>query len=653
MTPLQRVAFGDFVLEPRQQRLVRTDGSEVELTPRLYKALTLFVERADDLLVKDELMRSLWPGLVVEENNLSQAISALRRALGDDAHGSRFIQTVPRRGFRFIAKVMPLTDATPGGAPAATAPQPELERGPAHDQLPPEATEARRGAGRRRWLALGVSSTAALGLGGAGWWLWSRQNATAVDGLPATLAVLPFKPLPTEGRDELLELGMADSLAARLSTVPGLVVRSTSSVLRFKGAEQDPLLAARELDVAWIVDGTLQRRGDRLRVNARLLNTADGIAAWSGSFDETLGNVFDVQDQISGKVMQSLAPALRAASGAGGLPGDEGGTRSTEAYQLYLTAAWRAQGSRGDSADKAIALLQEALVIDPNYALAWTLLAWAHRRRLWRNDAEPAEVFEAADAATQRALALTPKLAQALSSQAFSLYWHEFDLPSGERAFRAAIASNANEVSARWGLAQLMMTQGRLDEGFAHMRQARVLDPMSPVLNALEASLLVAAGRLPEARKRLDRAADIAPEHGLVFESRALLLWVEGQPDKAIGALRRSAELSMGSTRPSAILAARLAQTGQRDEARAILDKVRASAHSRFVPPTHPAIALAALGDTPAALDALEQAYAVRDPRLIYLKDDWPWARLHQEPRYRALLARLGLDRYGPGLAPI
>jgi tetratricopeptide (TPR) repeat protein len=153
--------------------------------------------------------------------------------------------------------------------------------------------------------------------------------------------------------------------------------------------------------------------------------------------------------------------------------------------------------------------------------------------------------------------------------------------------------------------------------------------------------------------KRLGRATDIAPEHGLVFEARALLYWAENQSEKAISALRRGVELTKGSSRPSALLAARLAQTGQHDEARVIIDNMQTVARSRFMPPTHLAIALSMLGDIPAALDSLELALAVRDPRIIYLKDDWPWAPLRKEPRYRALLTRLGLDRYGPGLAPI
>src|SRR4051794_5921282 len=275
MVVSDRYAFGNFVLERSQQRVMRSDGSELSLTPRLFSALLLFVENADALLDKDTLMRALWPGLVVEENNLSQTISGLRRALGDEPPGSRYIQTVARRGFRFIAAVTALPDVEPVAPPLPTA-EP-------NEPLP--LPHGRRRSDKRRWLGLALTGGVAISLGGVGWWAWQRAPGAAVEAQRATLAVLPFKPLAVEGRDELLEVGMADSLITRLSTVPGLVVRSVGSVRRYAGAEQDPLRAARDLDVVWIVDGSLQRRGNQLRVTARLLRAFDGTAAWSDSFD--------------------------------------------------------------------------------------------------------------------------------------------------------------------------------------------------------------------------------------------------------------------------------------------------------------------------------------------------------------------------------
>jgi len=645
-----RFAFGDFVLERSQQRVLRADGTALVLTPRLFDALALFLLHPGKLLDKDTLMKALWPGLVVEENNLSQVVAGLRRALGDDRHDSRFIQTVPRRGFRFIAEVTPLPDGPPfvlqdsvGAATSAAVGQ----------DVAAVVVDAFGAGGRRSWLRVALITSVGIGVGGTGWWVWRRGRPMAA-ALPAnTLAVLPFKPLATEGRDSLLEVGMADSLATRLSTVPGLVVRSAGSVMRYAGPTQDPLRAARELDVDWIVDGSLQRSGASLRVTARLLRAADGTAAWSGSFDESVVGVFELQDQISTKVMYALLPLLNVGAPVRSPLTELGGTRNPEAYQLYLAAAWRAQGSQGDSAGKAVALLQQALAIDPDYALAWTLLAWTHRRKLWRNDGVPSEVFASAQEALQHAMHLTPELAQVHAGLGFRHTWFDFDWPRGERAFRQALRANPNEVSAHWGLTQLLMMQGRLEEGFEHMRQARELDPMSPVFNALEACYLVRAGKLDAARKRLDRAFDIAPEHGLAFEALALLRSAEQQSEQAVAALRRAVERSDGSSRQKAKLAAMLAAQGQRVEANALLVQLLDASRAHYVPPSTPALVQAALGQTEAALDGLEQAMAVHDTWLMYLKDDPGWNALRQEPRFVALLRKLEMDRFGPGLMPI
>lgn len=662
MSTSNRYAFGDFVLERSHYRVLRADGTALALTPRLFNALLLFVERAGELLDKDLLMRSLWPGLVVEENNLSQVVSALRRALGDDNAGGRFIRTVPRRGFVFVCPVTPLhepaqpialavpTRPGPPAAPAAAAVLPDDARPLPLGDGPHASPIGAAQPGRRRWLRAATAASAMGATAGIAWWWAGRRDRPGADGA-LRLAVLPFKPLHLDSRDELLEIGMADSLVARLSTLPGLTVRSTGSVLRYAGSAQDPMDAARALDVDWIVDGSLQRHGDSLRVSARLLRAADGTAAWSGSFDEQVLSLFGVQDQISTKVMLALAPALQATAIA--LLNDLGGTRSPEAYQLYLAAAWRAQGTSGNSTAKAIALLHQALEIDPAYAQAWAMLAWVHRRRLWRNDAVPAQVFASSNAALQHALALTPRLAQARAGLAFSHYWHDYDWRAAEREFRAAVAANPNEVSAQWGLAQMLLTQGRIDAGFVHMRMARELDPLSPVINTMEASFLMAKGQLDAAQARLDRAFDIAPEHGLALETLGLLRLAQGQPDQGIGALRRSVDMSSGTTRPKAVLAVQLAGHGQSDEARAILLQLLARAKGQYLPGTHLAMVHAALGETAPALDALDRAYVDRDPRLIYLKDDPSWAPLRNEARFATLMKKLNLDQFGPGLAPV
>ena len=661
MSASQRFAFGDFVLERSQQRVRCRDGSILTLSPRLFSALLLFIENAGELLDKDALMRALWPGLVVEDNSLSQLVSGLRRALADDSHDSRYIQTVPRRGFRFIATVTELADsaapiplpvaATESGAHA----EPPLLSEPARLSEPatrPRTDEAGQVApNKRRVLRLALATGVAAGLGSVGWWAARRTTETDAAAHISTLAVLPFKPLVSEARDELLEVGMADSLIARLSTVPGLVVRSIGSVRRYAGADQDPLRAARELDVAWIVDGSLQRHGDQLRVTARLLHGPDGLAAWSGSFDEKFTGVFDVQDLISTRVAQALAARLEVGADARAPLKGIGGTRNTDAYQLYLAAGRIAQDMRADGLRKSLALYNQALAIDPGFALAWVGLAETHRRTLFGADGVPSEVFEPAGLAVQRALAIAPNLAEAGAEHAFKRYWFDFDWPAAEREFRRALAINPNVVTAHFGLATLLLTQDRPGEGFAHMRSARELDPMSPVLNSLEAAYLLAAGRRDEARARLNRAFDIAPNFWLGHIVLGVLLLAEQQPEQAIAALRRAVVLADNS-RASALLGIYLAGSGQREEAREILNRLLSQAQTRYVAPSSLAAVHLALGEVGPALDALDRALLSRDTRLAFLKDDPRLAGLRQEPRFIALMHKLKLDRFGPGLAP-
>lgn len=655
MERTERYAFGDFVLERSQQRAQNRAGETLSLTPRLFAALLFFVERPGELVDKETLFRALWPDLVVEENNLSQVISGLRRALGDETQASRYIQTVPRRGFRFVAVVTSLpaetpTDAVPVGsqpAPTELATAVETTSAETYPQVRDVDSDAKElvttQAAKRRTLKLTfIGAAAVFTAAGLGWLSYRRSNPVAPL-VNTTIAVLPFKPLVNDGRDELFEIGMADSLIARLSMLPNVIVRSVGSVRRYAGYEQDALKAARELDVAWIVDGSIQRRDDQIKITARLLSVSNQVAEWSSSFNEKITGVFDLQDTISERIAKVLAPKLHVSRNAQASAKLDGGTRNADAYQLYLAARHHAQGIRAAGLRKSVALYHQAIDVDPNYALAFAGLAETYRRMVFGADVSPIEAFEPAKIAAKRALVIAPNLAEAHAALGWILFWFDYDWPGAERVFREAIALNANVCEAHFGLGHLLICVGRADEGIQHIATARELDPMSLIINSLEAGFLLGRGKRDEASQRLTRALEIDPDFWITHLTMGGLFLVDKKPDAALQSFRRADALADESTQATAALAAQLARMGKTDEARTVLKKLIVRQTERYVPPTSVATIYAALGENNLALDALDRAYAVRDSRLCYMKNDGRWSALRTEPRFAALMQRMKL----------
>jgi TolB-like protein/DNA-binding winged helix-turn-helix (wHTH) protein/Tfp pilus assembly protein PilF len=657
----RRYEFGDFRVDGRQGRLFRRDGTPVAASPRVVEALVHFAEHPGETLEKGRLMEALWPGVVVEENNLNQLILTVRRALGDDPQDSRYVQTIPRRGFRFVAAVRPwpadaaTAPATPTG-PAEAPASVELPAEPAaasHPGATPTPAPPARPPWPRRLVvaaALAVVALAAV-LGGRA---LLHERAASSDRAPAapapgvaTLAVLPFKPVVAANRDEAFEAGMADSLIARLSTLPGVAVRAFSSVRHYAGVDQDPLAAARELHVDWVVEGTFQRAGDEIRVTARLLRASDGAARWSGTFDERYRSVFDVQDAIADRVARVVAPRLDAAARTRLAAS---GTHDVDAYQLYLAARAQSQDVLPTGLRRSVELYRRAIEIDPAYALAYAGLAETYRRLPFGADVPPAEAFEPARAAALRAIELDPSLGEGYAGLGWVKFWYEFDWAGAEAEFRRALDLNPNISEAQLGLGHLLSTLGRTDEGLRHIQRARELDPLSPIANTLEAGYLLGRGRRAEADERLRLALEIAPRFWVAHMTKAGFELTDRRPDLALRSLERAQEYSGGETTQAlSLIGARHAANGQRAEAQAILDGLLRRSRERYVPPTSLATVYAALGRNPEALDALERAYDVRDLRLAFMKSDPRWNALRGEPRFAALLARMKLDTGKPG----
>lgn len=589
----QHLNLGDFVLDGGRRCLVRGDGSAVALTPRLYRALELLASRPGELFDKRELMQALWPGQVVEDNNLSQLVSALRRALGDDVEPHRYIRTEPRRGLRLVA---PVSAAGASGGP-------------------PVAVESLR---------------------------------------PRTrVAVLPFLKLSGSERDALLEVGMADSLIARLSIAPTLSVCSVGSVRRFAGRDQDAVAAGRLLDVQWVVDGTLQREAERLRVNARLLSVDSGAAVWTGQFEDRSARVFEIQDAICRRVADALRQELDRAGplwGAGGGAKEPGGTCDLDAYQLYLAGMSHSQGIRADGLRHSVDLFEQALEIDPDFALAHVGIAEASRRMIFGADRSPTEAFGAMRLHTDRALERAPGLAEAHTQLGWLRYWSERDWPAAESAFRRAIELNPSAALARFGLGFMLLVIGRRSEGLDLVRSARALDPMSLLIGTMEGSFLVQLGERAAGLERLRRMLTIEPRFWIAHLGLAHAHADVGEWEAALASAQKAAELASMSTQALALKGAILGWAGRFDEARAVLAQLQALRAGRFVPPTSLAAVHCALGEHDQALDHLEHACSVLDVRTVYLRDDMRWRALRSHPRFQALLVAMRLSGLPPGV---
>jgi DNA-binding winged helix-turn-helix (wHTH) protein/TolB-like protein/Tfp pilus assembly protein PilF len=625
--------FDGFHVDTLARVLRGGDGAQVALTAKAFDVLRYLLEHRDRLVGKDELLDAIWAGRVVEENSLTRAVSALRHALGVGAGDHRFIVTVPGHGYRFVADVH-ADDVGPGHirADAVAADVQHVEATTAAaEAVPTFATAA------RRWpMLLG----AALALALVAVVAWStREPATpiAAQGY-TTLAVLPFRSLSAGARDPMLELGLADTVIARLSQVRSLRVRSLASAERVSAGTPDPLGAAQKLGAAYVVEGATQRNGERVRVTVRLLAAPAGTTVWSGTFDERIDRVFTLQDGIADAVASALALPPQTALARSPCEGAD-----PHAFRAYLAGRYLAQRPTPERITQSIAAFQRAIARDPACEPAYVGIAQMYRGMIITGDRAPREVFPLSEAAADAALRIDPDSAGALAGKVFTQSWFGWDWARAEVSARRAVDANPSLPDAQFAYAHLLVTLGRFDEGLARARQARELDPLSPLVNAVEGGFLGAAGRPQQARARLEHALELEPDFWIALLIRGGMALDRGDAITAVKDLQRAVERSHGNSQAMAMLAIAHVAAGERVHAEEILRALEHRAKTRYVPATALAAVLNALGRTGAALDQLERAYEDRDVRLAFLKVDARWNNLRREPRFRALSARVGL----------
>ena len=638
--------FGSFRFDP-VRRTLWIEGQPVNLTPKNLETLAVFLENRDRVLEKEELMNLLWPDSVVEENNLTQNISALRKALGEKPNEQRFIKTIPGRGYRFVAEVRELS-AEVAEAEELIVQQSKVsvvieeeendaaETEPMVSALATALPNMRARHRSRRWKVAVATALFGLALVGVNVWRGRKLHPETPAAIK-TLAVLPFKSLNSQlgqtGNDEYLGVGLADVLITRLSNLSQLTVRPTSSVLSFDG--KDALQAGQALKVDSVLDGSIQQIGDRVRVTVRLLRISDGQPIWAFQCDEKCTDMFALQDLVSARLTDALALKLT---------GDERQrmtrryTDNAEAYHAYLKGRYHTLQYTPEGNQQAVKELNEALRLDPNYALAWAGLADAYAAASdWLMS--PREALPKARAAAEKALALDDTLAEAHAALGH-VFVHQFN-PDAEREFQRAIALSPNSVAAMFFYFEYFLGKDA-DKGVAVLRRVQQLDPLSPAAGSFMASIYMMARRFDEAVNTAQQALDLDPNNPFARELLGMAYGAKGNHAAAIAELEK-VKLMMPISQVVGALGREYALAGRRDDALKTLSELQQMAQQQYVSPFDVAMVYVGLGDKDHAFAYLEKAREDQAEFMGWLQSFAPLDPLRSDPRFAELVRRVEL----------
>ncbi|MDM7923378.1 MAG: winged helix-turn-helix domain-containing protein [Pyrinomonadaceae bacterium] len=621
--------FDDFVLDIEDRSLTR-NGEAIPLSEKAFDTLAVLVRRANRLVEREELMAEIWPDSFVEENNLDKSISHLRKVFQRHAGERKYIETVRGRGFRFVADV----SETAGEAPERTS-VPEKHPETAPERSPVAAVTSAGG----KWRAAVFAGAAVAIAVFFGIFLYQRGgvDASGKRGALQRIAVLPFKPLAVADRNEALELGMTDALIDRLNFAEGLVVSPLSSVRRFASPEQDPVAAGRGLGVDSVLDGNVQIAGDRIRFSAKLIRVSDGRQIWAQRFDERFTDILSLQVRISERVADALE--VKLASG-----GRKRYTENAEAYDLFLKARFLSQKASLPEIRTAIEYLKRALELDPNFSLAYVVLADSYRATVLIGDEPPSRAMPAAMAAARKAVELDDSLAEAHAVLGWLLFWYEWDWKASESELEKALTLQLNNSDAYQYYAHLLSNSGRHEEALINIEKALDLEPLNLRANSLKGIFLLNAGRLDEAESQFRRTLELEPNFRVSQMFLARTLGELKRYDEAIEIAEKARRNTAEASEPASLHAYLLAMSGKREEAAAILEDLRRDSEGKYVSPYGLAQVQLALGNRDAAFELLEKAFRDKDLKMVFLKVDPVWQPLRSEPGFTALLQKLNLD---------
>lgn len=643
--------FGDFRLDVGERLLLR-QNKPIALTAKVFDILTVLVENHGHLLEKDELIHSIWPDTTVEEGNLTRYVSTLRKALGEQSNGHRYIETVSKRGYRFVADVTVVAAAEEllSREPAQAQVIVEREKEREGDNDHAENSTAIEGAAtarakaavtrrrRRRALIAGLAAIVMM-TAAALWWKTTRTRQAEANAQIRSMAVLPFTQLGEAETDELLGFGMADVLITRIGSMNRISVRPTNAVFKYIGAAPDIESVGRELKVDALIEGSIQRIGERTRVTVKLVRARDGELLWAETFNGSMKELFELQDQMSKEVAGALALN----------PADEQKniltkryTKSTDAYHAYKMGRYFWSKRRPDDLKKAVEFFEQAVQKDPDYALAFAGLADSYALLGDYGVAPASEVFPKMKRAAARAVEIDDCLAETHTSLAYARRLSDWDWPGAEQEFKRAIDLNGSYATAHHWYSEYLAGMGRFDEALEEAKRAEELDPRSLIINTNLGWILYLGRRYDEAEEELKTTLEMDPHFFLAQE----LLWQTYVQKGMYGEALSGKEIigSEESRERDELLKKAYDVSGWKGYRRKDLELALERQKTGDAPGGPWAGMYAAVGDYDMALRCLEKAYENRDAWMVWLKVSPEFDNLRSDPRFRDLLSRMRLS---------
>jgi TolB-like protein/DNA-binding winged helix-turn-helix (wHTH) protein len=625
-----KYSVGDLNIDTGTQAVSRA-GETIALPKLSYDLLQVLARAAPNLVSLDELMRLVWPGVVVSPETVSQRIKLLRDSLGDDPREPRYIAGLRGRGYQLIAVVKELETeptASPATEPPASRPEPSAPR-----------LES-----RRNWLLL-IATGFVLAFG----WILAdkfeirkpiaQENpATAAAALPAasekSIAVLPFVDMSEKKDQEYFSDGLSEEMIDMLTKVPELRVSARTSSFYFKGKQATIADIAKALGVAHVLEGSVRKSGNTLRITAQLIRVDNGYDVWSETYDRKLDDIFKIQDEIADAVVTALRVHLLRAQQPSAK--SELHTENLEAYDLYLQGKQSYNQADAAGYQRAITAFQAAIALDPNYAAAYADLALA---QYWLADqtaqSRDDSGFDRALADAEKAIALDPRLAAGYSARGFVRAVYRFDFAGSQADLDKAVALNPGDAWVLHRSAVLLGILGNLPEAVARDEQALALDPLSAEICMRLGFFLAADQQLARARPLYEKALVIAPHFTLPQYHLAELELLEGQPERALAMFRQTKvkDFSLNGQAKAEYSLGHLAAS------QSILEQLIAERS----PPHLIAGVYAWRGEKDRAFQWLERAYTERDVGFTWLKIDFSFRGLRDDPRYKALVKKMSL----------